>query len=369
MVWGNHAACFNKNDCWGAFMTKEDQTTKKAVKRSFSADSAAHEALSEFGEFEVVQQVRTQGVDALVWVALEYGVDRKFASKLPSNTAPKFKKNKDGTLLFPALANERLSIRRALCGDQTARMALVSQHEPLIEKLVRRYSKTGVSSDDLRADAQLALLSSIERFDLSRTTRFVSYLQWWVVDAMQKAVSEGAGPLKVPRRALAKQIKQVQPNVEDSTQTNELDSLTEDDYDRSGEPTFVSDSAEDISQEIENGAESDRSHRPSVAQSVDISSLADYCDESISIEEDVSNRQALGVIAKLWEKLDAREQQIVELHFGITDAGERTLGEIAQDLGITRQRVGQVLKAALEKLQDAVISESTTPLRAKTASV
>jgi RNA polymerase nonessential primary-like sigma factor len=248
---------------------------------------------------------------------------------------------------FPSLSLERLNIRRAVCGDPKAQLALVEQHNPIVKSVTRSYARGALSQEDLESDAHVAILESIERFDLDRGVRFVSFLQWRLKDKMQAAVSNQASVLTTPRRVLAGS-KNFTSDAIDSAQNLGVDSDSSP-YENEG-PNDNATFGDDL---IYSHQPVPEARNSSVAQSVGLETIAELEDDSDQPDQLVARKQQVLMLAKLWDGLKRNEREVLELHFGLRGEEPMSLTEIAESLGVTRQRAGQILKAGLSTLEAA----------------
>jgi RNA polymerase primary sigma factor len=315
-------------------------------------------------------------LDPLVWAAVEYSIERTLK---PNTRARGALKNSEPAnqpeIVFPSLAEERLAIRRAICGDANASMQLVKQHRPIVDRMARNYAASvGLSFEDFQSEGNLALLGAIEKFDFERSTRFVSYLQWWLKSAMQESVCDMSAPMRLPRREIGKTVRENKRLVDLSkAQTSEDVRASADTFDQpqsggslaepNAENWSLDASETEPSTELSGDQATSDAHYSSLQQSARHSSIArgvsvdlidDHCREPDLALDRIEQSQLLALLAGLWPKLTEREQFVLDQYFGLSAEHPASLTDIGCSLSVSRQRATQILDGALLKLKSAL---------------
>jgi RNA polymerase sigma factor (sigma-70 family) len=240
---------------------------------------------------------------------------------------------------FPSMIDERRQVRRALMGDERALFEIVQSHQPILQSFVRRYRRAypALPEEDLNSEAQIALMEALRKFDLTKGVRFVTYLKWSLLSAMQEQVANFASPLKIPRREFLKGTNEANY----STNVNASDEQTQ----------FESDSQfeSDELHACTNDRASDSHLRIS---KVGLDSIAELSSKQKSVLTCMLEEERDKEISERFALLDPKSQRVVSAYFGF-DGEPSGFSEIAKEFDISRQRVGQILKKALSELKGA----------------
>ena len=238
---------------------------------------------------------------------------------------------------------EKMLSRRISAGDGAARDRMVRANLRLVVNIARGYNGKGLPLPDLIEEGNLGLMRAVEGFDPDMNTRFSTYASYWIKQSVKRALVNTAKTIRVPaymvellskwRRAAAKL-------------TEELNCT----------PT-----AEDIAKELEIPAKKLRivktalvlyNATPQSDQDESGLTLGDIIpdERTRGPEAELINRDNLKHVFRLLDEMETREATILRMRFGLDDSEPRTLKEIGEALGLTRERVRQIEGEALKKL-------------------
>ena len=228
--------------------------------------------------------------------------------------------------------------------DRGRREELVNAFLPLIGAVARPYLRHGtIERDDLMQQGVLGLLNALERYDPSRGTPFWAYASWWVRQAMQQAVSQLAGPVALSDRAL-RALSRLSAARHDHLQQHRR------------EPTRSQLAAaagldEQHVASLMAARGRPRSFEEPLGDAGSAASPRDLVADPAAEDdfEAVWRRTAAERVGALLAQLGEREQFVVRCRFGV-NSEERTLRDIAGDLGLTAEGVRQIEQRALESL-------------------
>jgi RNA polymerase primary sigma factor len=229
--------------------------------------------------------------------------------------------------------------------DRSRREELVNAFLPLIGAVARPYLRLGtIERDDLMQQGVVGLLNALERYDPSLGTPFWAYASWWVRQAMQQVVSQLSSPVVLSDRAL-RAVSRLGVARHDYLQQHRR------------EPTRTQlAAAADLDEQHVASLMAARSRPRSLEEPPGDAESAAFPRDLLAdpaAEDDfeaVLRRTAAERAGALLAQLGEREQFVVRCRFGV-DGEERTLREIAGDLGLTAERVRQIERCALEALR------------------
>src|SRR5579875_3464330 len=250
-------------------------------------------------------------------------------------------------------AAEREAARRAVREGQEAKDLLTEANLRLVVSIAKRYRNRGMAFLDLIQEGNLGLMRAVEKFDYRRGFKFSTYATWWIRQAITRAVADQARTIRIPvhmvetinkvmrtHRQLAQELGR-EPTVEEIAVRVQLPIERVRELQRIGQDTIS------IDQPI--GEEEDFS-------------LSDLIvDQTAEVPADAATRMLLNeAVKRALDELTEREQAVVRLRFGLDDGRVRTLEEVGQHFGVTRERIRQIEMKTLAKLRHPMVSR---PLR------
>lgn len=239
---------------------------------------------------------------------------------------------------------EKALARRIQQGDAEALQQLVEANLRFVVSYAKRYRGLGLAFLDLIHEGTLGLIEAAKRFDPERNVKFISYAVWWVRQAIFHALSEHTRVFRLPQK-LSGQVSKVDSMRERLKSELERDPTTEELAQR------TSMSEEQVQNLLLVGG-GDLSLSTAVGEDGKLE-LGDVLQQENvpSIEMQLMRSSFEQRVRKLVAGLDAKEQQVIRMRFGLDDEDPKTLQEIGEQLGLSRERVRQIESKAKEKLR------------------
>ena len=248
--------------------------------------------------------------------------------------------------------SENELIARAQQGDVWARNQVIEMNMPLVRKIASKsIQKSALSDSDLIQEGIFGLVTAIEKFDISLGFKFATYATWWVKQAMFKAISEQSYALNIPvyiqetmsRYNKTKQEMEQKQNKEvTKKEVAKKMNLTEEKID-----TFLNCFNRALS--IEQGTSITENKELTLAEIIE--------DEKQNVERQVIDVELKKDIKKALESLKEKEKNVIVLRFGLENQEKRTLEEIGNSYGVTKECIRQIEKRALNKMAQEEFSK------------
>ena len=284
----------------------------------------------------------------------EYGVEEEEVKKLALKS-----ENKE---LIREEMRERGVVKNKLSGFMQRlnryREEYVDAHSRMVEAnlrlvvtIAKKYKHCGLSFNDLINEGNMGLMKAVDRYDYRKGFRFSTYAAWWIRQAVLRAISNKGRTIRLPVymgdlvRKWKKKRSQLRQELGREPHMMEVADELDIDYEKATH--IMRHSQTPTSLESPVGDDED-------AQLKDLIEARDEQDAVSELEEDMMSK-------KLWEAIDTeltKKEKIVFIHrYGLRGKKEHTLEEVGEILDLTRERIRQIQKKALEKIRESSYGE------------
>ena len=246
---------------------------------------------------------------------------------------------------FPRLTaqQERELARRCALGDQEAIRQMVNANLRLVVSIAREYAGRGVALLDLIQEGSIGLLAAARKFDHTMELRFSTYATKWIRQGVTRCLMNHAGVIRVPLHTLER-IRKVEAARFALRQETGEEPTVQDISSRTG---F---SQEKVKQLLQLNPEVCSLDIPTGDREDGTLSAIVEDLQALQPQEELVRRELEQILEDLLGTLNDRQQQILRMHFGMTDGICYSLEEIGRELGISKERARQIERQAMDKL-------------------
>ncbi len=274
---------------------------------------------------------------------------RRFSSEAVQSPLETYLREINETALLTA--DEEKSLARLIgVGDTAARDRMVRANLRLVVNIARGYTGKGLALQDLIEEGNLGLLRAVEGFDPNMNTRFSTYASYWIKQSIKRALVNTAKTIRIPAYMVELLAKWRRA-------TNKLN-------DELGRPPTPEEIAKllglpkkklsIIKKAIRVYNSTPQTDQSEAGWSID-EMLMD--NRSKTPDDEMVETDDLKQVLVLLEKMDKREATVLKMRFGLDEEEPKTLKEIGESLGLTRERVRQIESEALAKLNESLCGD------------
>lgn len=248
---------------------------------------------------------------------------------------------------IPLLSREEEERYAALAasGDKEAKDILVKSNLRFVVNVAKKFQNQGVPLTDLISEGNIGLMTAVEKFDVTKGFHFISYAVWWIRQAILKAICEKSRMIRLPlnRANEIVQIEKAKKALHGSySEEEEIEKISEMlNMEKSHVREMIDITRDMVSLDLP------------VFDERDSSTLGDFVEDSTYQlpENYVINENLKCEIDKVLDTLSEKEADVIRYRFGLNGLSPKSLKEIGEIYSLTKERIRQIEKKAIKRLQ------------------
>ena len=347
------------------FLAKKTGDTTFLPKKAGESDTSFSKRVNEKFDTAIMRKV-SGGVDPEQFkrdlaeaakITIDTGFYQKAVAEAPAelqtrgsydgDTAVKLYLREIGSVKLLTPAEEIALADRIKKGDKKAREHMIKANLRLVVKIARDYEGIGLPLLDLISEGNIGLMKAVERFDPAKGGKLSTYGSWWIKQSIKRALANQSKTIRLPVHLVDKISKMRRTAMK-----------LQEEFGR--EPTD-----EELAEELQTtpgrvAAMRMASIRPTSLDAPigddDSNSFSEIVQDENADDpyEQLEDKTVTGMLEEMVKKLDTREATILRYRFGLDGGTEKTLEEVGEKFGVTRERVRQIQNIALRKMRKMI---------------
>lgn len=235
---------------------------------------------------------------------------------------------------------------KAKAGDKAAKDKIVNANLRFVVNVAKKYQNHGIELTDLISEGNIGLLTAIEKFDVSKGYHFISYAVWWIRQSILKSICEKSRAIRLPLNR-ANELVQIEHarkivghNKSEQEEYEEIASMLNMDSSHVRDMILISREMISLDAEVNNDVN-------------DHTQVADFQEDTLNpLPEDVAIENAMCEdINNVLETLRPNEARVIRMRYGLNGIKPMSLKEVGDECDLTKERIRQIEKHALVRLQ------------------
>ena len=263
------------------------------------------------------------------------------------DSAIKLYLRENGQVPLLTIEEETSLAARIKKGDKAAREHMIKANLRLVVKIAHDYENYGLPLLDLISEGNIGLMKAVEKFDPAKGGKLSTYGSWWIKQSIKRALANQSKVIRLPVHLVDKiaKMRRVALKLQEEFGREPTDEELAEEMNMS--PSRVA--------QMRTAAIRPASLDAPIGDD-DSQTFSDLVqdDRATSPYDDLEDKTVTGMLQEMVTTLDAREATILRFRFGLDGGNEKTLEEVGQKFGVTRERVRQIQNIALKRLRKMI---------------
>ncbi|PTC03182.1 RNA polymerase sigma factor RpoS [Vibrio mediterranei] len=285
-------------------------------------------------------------------------VSSDYQSNTPQNSESQFDV---GSAYFKDISNyslltpeqEQALAKRVKEGDITARDEFFHANLRLVVKIAKQFSGRGVGFLDLINEGNIGLMQAIEKFEPEYGYRFSTYGTWWIKQAIDRALMNQGRTIRIPVHVI-KKLRVCHKAAREIQDTEHHEATVSEISERTGFPSNEVSKLQKLAEHsysLEHGWDEDDSTRREQLSTIDDDDIYEVPEEML-LKENLNQ-----ILVEHVNALPDRQKEVLYHRFGLLGTETKTLDEVGEIVGVTRERVRQIQNLALQSLRNKLVRQ------------